>query len=173
MIELYYSIGDTLEISGKLMALSFQEEIPMIVSFIDGRLRIRDVSLKYPSTAENLRKVLLDIKGVSEVETNRRVGSLLVIYDKAVTGITKIVEAASAYLNIKERTKDIVQRKRTPAVAKKLIVRRASNIGMILSLATSVIAAIVGVKGLHIAAGTAFLLFFVAHFAQHKEKVFL
>jgi len=145
----------------------------MITSFIDGRLRIRDESLKNPSTAENLRKVLFEVKGVSAVEINRRVGSFLVIYDKAVTGIMKIVEAASAYLNMKEMINDAVQRKKKKtAVAKKRIVRRVSNIGMFLSLAASVIAAIVGGKFLHIAAGIAFLIFFATHFAQHKEKIF-
>lgn len=145
----------------------------MIVSSVDGRLRIRDDALRNPSTARALEKRLLALKGIVEVKINQRIGSLLVLYDEAVTGIKGIRDAVAGYLDVRRPIRDTVVRKRGKerSVIRR-ISKKVSNIGMLASLAFSVIAAILGAEGLHVASGALFLFFFAMHFSRHRELVF-
>ena len=55
----------------------------MIVSFIDGRVRLRSLTLRSEKVLEEMRGRLAVFAGVEKIETNARTGSVLVHYDPA------------------------------------------------------------------------------------------
>jgi hypothetical protein len=64
----------------------------MITSFVPGRIRIRDASLKDPSLPlDGLRA----LQGVSQVDHNPRTGSVLVLYDPGSVDMDKAAELLS------------------------------------------------------------------------------
>lgn len=74
----------------------------MVVSHIDGRLRIRDNAIKNPNVAFAVEDVLKGNEGVIEASVNQRVGSVLINYDLAITDIKKIMRMITPYLNAGE-----------------------------------------------------------------------
>ncbi len=74
----------------------------MVASFIDGRIRIRDKAFISRSQAFDVQGALLKNKGISRASVNRRVGSLLVIYDTAMMNGEKIVGLIGGYLHASE-----------------------------------------------------------------------
>jgi hypothetical protein len=56
----------------------------MIVSFRDGRVRLRSPVLCSQKTLEEIKAMLAAYAGVEKIETNARTGSVLVLYDPAV-----------------------------------------------------------------------------------------
>jgi hypothetical protein len=73
-------------------------EKKMVASFIDGRIRIRDEAFISRSRAFDVEDALLKNKGITRASVNRRVGSLLVIYDAATMNGETIVGLISGYL---------------------------------------------------------------------------
>lgn len=71
----------------------------MVASFIDGRIRIRDEAFISRSLSCDIQDALLKNKGITRASINRRVGSLLVIYDTATMNGEKIVGLIAGYLN--------------------------------------------------------------------------
>ncbi|MBZ0157820.1 MAG: hypothetical protein K8I29_16615 [Alphaproteobacteria bacterium] len=140
----------------------------MVTSYVEGRVRVRDKALNRSSTITALKESLLKYKGIIKVTENRRVGSLLVIYDRAVTGIRKIMAIIAGYLNTSGTLNKVTASIKRSGKA----FRRAINIGMLSALLASIVAAIVGSKGMHVIAGTGFLALFAMHFYRHKEMVF-
>jgi len=55
----------------------------MMVSFIDGRVRLRSPALRSEKVLEELKGSLAAYAGVTKIESNARTGSLLVLYDPA------------------------------------------------------------------------------------------
>nr|NIP26218.1 hypothetical protein [Phycisphaerae bacterium]NIX30033.1 hypothetical protein [Phycisphaerae bacterium] len=70
----------------------------MVASFVEGRIRIRHISLKNPATLEKAVETLEANNGIELVKPNRNVGSLLVFYDKALTKTDEILDALHSYL---------------------------------------------------------------------------
>lgn len=70
----------------------------VVASVVDGRVRIRDEGLKSESVAGRVRDELLATEGVTSVEGNPRVGSLLVLYNAARTALENILKAVSGIL---------------------------------------------------------------------------
>lgn len=71
----------------------------MVASFIDGRIRIRGKAFINRSLSCDIRDALLKNKGITRASVNRRVGSLLVIYDTATMDGGEIVGLIAGYLN--------------------------------------------------------------------------
>jgi len=71
----------------------------LVASNIAGRLRVRDEKLRKEPLAANIREKLLETPGVTGVEANPRVGSLLVLYSAAVEGVESILELISGLLD--------------------------------------------------------------------------
>ena len=171
----------------------------VVASLLDGRIRIRDEGQKKEPLASRVREALLAAPGVSSVEANPRVGSLLVLFSAAVTAVEKILKTVSDLLGIAAESPDSAEQAPSPGipfaerassatsqVRKKLLSlvgraalavppgakRRMVNIGMLASLAVSLAAAIFGLKKLHILTGIIFVALFGDHFYQKKEAMF-
>ena len=144
----------------------------LVTSHFAGRVRIRDERLKKDSLLAGVKEALLATPGITGVEANPRVGSLLILYSAAATGLEKIQKIISDFVGsgVEEaaaKVKSTTARITTviPAKVKKNVV----NIGMLASLLLSVAAGILHLKKLHILAGVVFLALFGVHFIERKE----
>ena len=172
----------------------------VVASLLEGRVRVRDEGLKKEPLVARVREALLELPGVSAVEANPRVGSLLVIYSAALTAAEKVLRTVSDLVGSGEEFREGAEpaqgREKTPFAEKASsaasrvrsrmlsLVGRAAlavpsgtkkrlvNIGMLASLALSLAAAIFGLKKLHILAGIVFVALFGDHFYQRKEQIF-
>lgn len=132
----------------------------MIVSLVDGRVRIRDEAFKTHSVTSSLKSRLTSAKGVEGVTANPRAGSILIIYDSAATSIQNIIDAVKGYINISATKKPLDKRK-----VKSVSIRRIINIGMFASLFMSLVGMATGFMKLHLIAGLMFVGFLGIHLA--------
>ena len=154
-----------------------------ITSHFEGRVRIRDDGLKKEPLLSRAREALLAMPGVSEVEANPRVGSLLVLYAAAVTAVEKMMKTLSDILGSWEEVRAADEPGQ--AIGKIPFARRVSftmpsvmkrrimnNIGMLASLALSLGAAVFYLKKLHVLAGIVFVALFGIHLFERRQQVF-
>jgi cation transport ATPase len=160
----------------------------VVASMLDGRVRIRDEGLKREPLASRVKEELLATPGVSSVEANTRVGSLLVLYSAALTAAEKILKTVAQLLGSEAETSASEQPAqgeqssgswklplpwRTPHAERSVLKRRVlNNIGMLASLTFSLVAAIFHLKKLHILTGIIFLALFGDHFYQRRARMF-
>ena len=155
----------------------------VVASLLEGRVRVRDEGLKREPLITRVREALLATPGVSEVEANPRVGSLLVLYSAALTAAEKILKTVSDLLGSGEevRGRGAAEPARSawkmPSLGKlspisPRVKGQLVNIGMLASLVISLAAAIFGLKKLHILTGIIFVVLFGDHFYQRKEYMF-
>ena len=134
-----------------------------------GRIRFRNGALKAAGFANTVRDALLDAKGVLEVQVNRRVGSLLVLFDKGRISGEKILSTVAESLGV-----DLDKLRAQAASMKKSITspdgRRNVKRGMMASLAVG-LAMLVFSERLHAAAGLAFVALLAAHLYQNKRTL--
>lgn len=139
----------------------------MVVSHIDGRLRIRNDAIKIPFVASAIEDILKGNRGIIEVSANQRVGSILINYDLAITDIKKIIRIITPYLNARENPDMAGQEAgsmgKRPFSGSGIRRRILSNIGMFVSLTITIISLMIGSKGLHGMAG----LIFIALLGMH------
>lgn len=148
----------------------------VVSSHFEGRARIRDEGLRKEPLITRAREALLAMPGVSGVEGNARVGSLLVLYNAAVTGIEKIIETVadlkgSVEVGVEARGGGRVSARPLFSIPAR-VKRNVTNFGMLAALLLSVAAAIFDLKKLHILAGIVFLALFGVHFFERKEYLF-
>jgi hypothetical protein len=171
-----------------------------VSSHFEGRVRVRDAGLKQEPLLAKAREALLALPGVSEVEANPRVGSLLVLYSAAVTAAGKILRVLSEILGIEEPAESAVPLEeaagragatlgrtlgstlaktlgkivpRVPFAVPALLKKRiVNNIGMLVSLGLSLGAAALYFKKIHILAGIVFVGFFGIHLFERRKMVF-
>jgi hypothetical protein len=154
-----------------------------VSSHFEGRIRIRDEGLKKEPLLAKAREALLAMPGVSGVEANPRVGSLLILYAAAVTAVQKMMKTLSEILGSREVNADPVGS--APASGRIPLVRRVSsaipsvlkkrilnNIGMLVSLGISLGAAVFYLKKLHVLAGIIFVGMFGIHLFERRMRVF-
>lgn len=152
----------------------------VVASHFDGRVRIRDEGLKREPLLARVRETLLAAPGVSGVEGNPRVGSLLVLYSAAVTALDKILETVAGLIGSGEAGEEGAEAGAFARVSAKIssrvpfsiparVKRNVTNIGMLGALLLSVVAAIFDLKKLHILAGIVFLALFGVHVFERKE----
>lgn len=146
----------------------------LIASCIDGRLRIRDQQLTQKHFAEAVREALSALPGISQVNINEKIGSLLIVYSAAVTNLRGILDAIIEQLGeveepLNARSGERASGKQPLGPAGR---KSAVNMGMLASLLTSVIGIMLGLKKLHVGAGILFLAFFGIHFFKRRRAVF-
>lgn len=139
----------------------------MIASMSDGRIRMRDSKLKEGAFAGELKRRLSKLRGLKEILINIRVGSTLIVYDTALTSAEKITSLIGRYLEVPQET-EISNAKRVG-----INTRRTIGIGLLASLATSLVALVFGSKALHAAFGLVFLCFAAVHNFSNIEKLLL
>jgi len=150
----------------------------MIVSFVDGRMRVRDESLKNTFIAKMIKEGLTSLGGVIEVITNQRVGSILIIYEPTRVAINDIISVINRYIAIPDKA----DRFRTSGndsleiflkqKSLKLSVRKIANTGMLASLLLMLFASVLDFTGVHIIAGLIFLLFLSLHLFIYRKMIF-
>ncbi|MCM2359697.1 MAG: hypothetical protein NDI77_16220 [Geobacteraceae bacterium] len=80
------------------------EEGGMMVSAIEGRIRLRDERLKRHATALALESRLASCEAVLSASWNQRTGSMLIIYDAAATSEAAILAMLNAYVPVMRPT---------------------------------------------------------------------
>jgi hypothetical protein len=150
----------------------------VIASSIEGRLRIRDEGLTKEEMAHAVRDTLLAIPGVDEVTVNRRVGSLLIVYGKAVSGVERILTALADLFGLNaspaKEFEDTTPALRLPRISldRKISRRAVVNLGMLSSLLVSMVGVLLDATGLHVAAGVIFLVLFGIHVFERRKSLF-
>jgi hypothetical protein len=148
----------------------------MIASFVEGRIRLRDEKLKNSAVVDEIQKRAAQLKGISDVSINQRTGSLLIFYDKAVLRLEQVLHILADYLDAAKTEWGLsqnyghsprIQRGRlrfgTVPVAGPFFCRKFVKLGMLASLAVSMLGAAAGIAALHITAGIIFLGFVGLH----------
>lgn len=127
-----------------------------------GRFRFRHHALKVGDVTLDLRDKLLEIKGVLDVEVNKRVGSLLVLFDKTKTSLKNILEKIAATLGLpiekiysgaNSAQKALTSKKARSLTKKGLMVSGVATLGALaFSEKTHVIAGLtcLGIVSLHV-----------------------
>lgn len=132
----------------------------MIVSSIDGRVRVRNTMLQHPEAAAAVKKGLASIEGISDVSINHRVGSMLIIYDPCAADIKKITDTISGYMNVKDGKKTVRTNRDKRGLPFAITRKRAKllvNAGMAASLLISLAGIALKLKKLHAIAGLLFV----------------
>lgn len=137
----------------------------MITSCIDGRIRIRDEKLESIAIASHIEKRLSQFKGIVYVAINRRTRSLLIFYDKTILKFEQVLHVLADYLDIAKAE----SKRRISCIADRKIV----NLGMLASLAVSMLGAAADIAALHITAGIIFLGFLGLHIFRYKNMLFI
>ncbi len=146
----------------------------MVASFVEGRIRIRHISLKNQDTLGKAVETLKANNGIELIKPNRNVGSLLVFYDKALTKTDEILDALHSYLwekpiigkNKTPNRKSGIKRPQAP-ISK----RQAVNIGLIASLSGSLLALLVNAKTAHVQLGILFTITSLIHIYDNKKTL--
>ncbi|BBA71662.1 hypothetical protein [Geobacter sulfurreducens] len=149
----------------------------VIASHVAGRLRIRDEKVRRESVAGRVREALAATTGVSSVEVSARVGSVLIIYSGAVTGadILAVVSKLVGSAVVEEVVAPEPSKKAGPRISLAVsprLKRNAANIGMISTLALSLVAAPFHLKKLHVVAGIAFTVLVGDHLYERRQLLF-
>ncbi len=146
----------------------------IITSTIPGRIRIRDQRLTSTGQAEQIRTDLLTMHGVHDVTIASRTGSLLIIYTAATETMQQILAFLTTVFGNAEDS-------HIPGAChcSKLfsptarLHKNAVNLGMIISLLTSLIGIVLGAETLHIAAGVLFLATLSVHLFERRRAILI
>lgn len=141
----------------------------MVVSETNGRVRVRHGALKNPDRAGEVRGKLLEFKGVLDAQVNRRVGSLLVTFDKAKVSMEKILARVAEILHL-----DIQALRGRMAKVNKAVTspkaRRWTKRGMAGTLGGA-LAVVAYSEKYHVVAGGAFLGLLGLHLYQNRRTL--
>ena len=146
-----------------------------IVSFVDGRVRLRHDALKNPEFAAVAESAAGGLDGVTGVRVNPVTGSLLVFYDPEKLSrehLAALAEQWSAFLP----EENVSQNGRSPecgcvsALLGKKAVRLVDR-ALLVSLLASLAGAAAGMGTLHRVAGAVFALASVQHVAAHRRAL--
>lgn len=146
-----------------------------VVSFIDGRVRLRHPALKNREQAELAIAFISGVDGVTEARANPMTGSLLVFYDVEKLSREKLLDMArqgAALLPDDEQVHD----GKSPAAccARVLLGRKATRLvdkALLVSLAASLVGAITGMGTVHRVTGAVFALASIQHMAAHRKAL--
>lgn len=145
------------------------------ISHVPGRLRVRDQLWRNAPQLTRLRQVLEQVSGVRMVETNPRTGSLLVLFDPALTDAKTLLGLLGQSTPV-SGSPPSAQSESTPKPKRqrrsmRLQVNQAAKLGMIGSLGVSLGLAAAGAKKGHALAGGAFLAVLAAHLTVHRRHI--
>lgn len=149
---------------------------PYIRSYIPGRIRIRHPALKSEAAEAAVRGFLEKMEGVTGLELNRRVGSLLLTWDPAKLDIEQLRAMALFCLPAekKEEKKECLLASLSPlrgAKAVNRMVNRSMTVSYLLLLA-SLVPGIRAGRAIHTAAGIAFTAALAWHMTRYRKTVF-
>lgn len=141
----------------------------MVVCETEGRIRFRDAALKAEDISNTVREALLKTTGVLRVEANRRIGSLLVLYDKACLTVKGILEKVAQALgvDIEKVRSDLKKLEKTISTPQ---YRRYVKRGMLGTLGVA-LGVVFFWEGLHVAAGAVFTALLAAHLYQNRKTL--
>jgi hypothetical protein len=138
----------------------------MIVSTVQGRIRVRAPRLKSARFGRDAVEAAAALDGVLEARHNRGAGCLIVTYDPQ-TAETEALEDQLEALCTEHRA-DAVRAGRSP-ISRRL--NQATKVGMMASLATSLTYGFLGRKKEHIAFGTVFVALAGAHMVRYQRTL--
>lgn len=134
------------------------------------RFRFRCESLKIEERADAVKEALAKTKGVVEVAVNKRVGSILVLFDQAKVGADKLFCSIATSLGLKpEEVKSKISsfnRAITGRTARKVVKRGLLGAGI------TTIALLAYSEKAHVVAGSVWLTLMAAHLYQNKRTLF-
>ncbi|GFM36645.1 HMA2 domain-containing protein [Desulfovibrio psychrotolerans] len=134
-----------------------------------GRIRFRNGALKAGELGYALRDELLAAKGVLDVQLNKRIGSMLVLFDKARITAETILKRIAAHLDI-----DLAKVREGLNNMNRIIGSRAARrnvkIGMGVALGTAM-ASLAYSGRWHAVAGSVFMLFLGTHLYQNRRTL--
>jgi len=139
----------------------------MIVSFRDGRVRLRSPALRSETALEEVGRMLAAYAGVKKIETNAYTGSLLVLYDPAMIS-TEQLNLAAAMLESRFILPAAGPGRAGPAF-KSLMSRKIENRLLLGSAVMTLAGAVSGMKPLHITGGALLILFAARHLHLHRK----
>lgn len=138
---------------------------PMIVSAIDGRIRVIDPSLKNKRNADAVKENLQTMVQIRSVRVNRITGSLLVLHEPS----------AEINRTIRKTIKHQLKTLKTGSIDKRFTGKRArKNVKMVMlaSIIGSMALLTAGSEKWHFRIGTVFLSFLLLHLYQNKKRIF-
>jgi hypothetical protein len=138
--------------------------MPLIVSSIPGRIRIRHKALASARRGGRLRDAFLALDGVARVETHTAASSLIVHYDAAAIPFEEMERAVS---EITAAGLEALRAGRDREAA----VNRYAKHGMLLSLAATFALAARGGRRGHALSGCLFAACLGAHLYFHRGKI--
>ncbi|MCG8425904.1 MAG: hypothetical protein MI754_00945 [Chromatiales bacterium] len=126
---------------------------------------MRAKRLKSKKISSSIREKIEHLPGVLEVRTNPGAGSIVVNYDTHVVDATVLEDQIEAICSPNASGNG----ENGNGLAKQL--NRATKVGMMTTLATSITYGFLGKKKPHIAYGTAFLAFAGLHMLKHSSRL--
>jgi hypothetical protein len=137
----------------------------MIVSMVNGRVRVRARVLRSAGAAARVAGQLAVIPGIVDVRPNAAAGCLAINFDPDVLGIEALEERIEALCQKVER----MSRGQGRGLPRRL--NQATKYGMLATLATSLAFAYLGQKKAHIGFGAAFLGLAGAHLYRYRGSL--
>ncbi|BCS88104.1 HMA2 domain-containing protein [Pseudodesulfovibrio sediminis] len=134
-----------------------------------GRIRFRNEALKVTEFGFTLRDALLEVKGVVQVQVNKRIGSILILFDNtkisAEKVLSKIADALGVDLTKVKSGMNDVHKALTGMKGRRYVKR-----GMLASMAT-LLGIVYFSEKWHVAAGVAFVHLIALHLYQNKKTL--
>lgn len=134
-----------------------------------GRIRFRNESLKVAEFAYGIRDSLLEVKGVIQVQVNKRIGSILILFDKTKVSAENILSKVAEGLGI-----DMAKVKENVSNMKKALNgrngRKYVKRGMGGALAAALGIVYFSEKW-HVAAGIVFIHMLALHLYQNRRTL--
>jgi len=172
----------------------------MIVHAIEGRVRIRDITLSDEVVAQDLKVRLRNVPGITRLQGNPLCGSLLIHYDTTLTSLDQIRDTVPCphHLVFSETRKKRngkgfpigrpKSREDSPSSGEgtgstkeagsgdgdslsRKTFGQITKFGMLSALATSVFFAFAGKKSIHVISGVLFLVCLLMHTTRHSKRL--
>jgi hypothetical protein len=137
----------------------------MIVSFREGRARLRSPALREAGALEKIGGMLAALEGILKTEGNARTGSLLVLYDPSVISGERLHAAAAMLEDVFPVPDGSSAREKARGTRK--AEKRLLLAGALLTL----IGAACGSRTLHVAAGSFFILMASKHLYDRRKAL--
>ncbi len=137
----------------------------MIVSTVAGRIRVRSNRLKSAKIAQSVEARVRQLAGVNEVRINGAAASMVVHFDQRAADIEWLEDQIEAICRPQPQAKP----RNGSRLSKQF--NRATKVGMMSTLATSLVYIALGKKKPHAQFGIAFVAFAGLHMAKHARQL--
>jgi copper chaperone CopZ len=135
----------------------------------EGRIRFRNEALKVAEFGYAIRDSLLEAKGVMQVQVNKRVGSILILFDKTKISAEKILNKIAEAIGVDmTKVKAGVNNMNKALTGRKG--RRYVKRGLMATITTA-IGVVYFSEKLHVVAGIGFLTLLAMHVYQNKRTL--